>query len=193
VTAVRAVMLVRHAGTLATRRGDFPLDEPLSEDTKLDAVALGGCAEWGAPVFTSPARRAVQTAEAAEWSPLVDSRLCALDLGSWGGRSLRSVQSSDPEGFLAWMTDPQARPHDGETVAELFERVRPLLDEWHSGPRDDLVAVTHGSVIRAAVTIAMDAPATSFWRVEASPASVTELHTRGSGWVLYRTNQHEDV
>jgi broad specificity phosphatase PhoE len=193
VTAVRTVLLVRHAGTLATRRGDFPVDEGLTENTQLDAGALADYAPPDALAFTSPARRAVETAEAAEWSPIVDVRLSPLDVGSWAGRSLRDVQSSDPDGFLAWLTDPWARPHDGETVAELFDRVRPLLDEWHAGPRDDLVTVTHGAVVRAAVTIALDAPVTSFWRVEASPVSVTELHTRGSGWVLFRSNQHEDL
>jgi len=101
---------------------------------------------------------------------------------------LPDIGGTDPEGMLRWRSDPTARPHGGETLVELIDRVRQLLGEFHDPGAADLLAVTHAAVIRAAVVVAMHAPAESFWRVDVAPASVTELHTRGSGWVLVRSN-----
>jgi broad specificity phosphatase PhoE len=86
------------------------------------------------------------------------------------------------------MTDPTARPHGGETIAELVVRVRALLDDLHAGPSEEVVAVTHGSVIRAAVAVVLDASPSAFWRIEAAPLSLTEFHVRGSWWVLEHAN-----
>jgi broad specificity phosphatase PhoE len=50
------------------------------------------------------------------------------------------------------------------------------------------VAVTHAGPIRAAVVHALDAPPEAFWRVDAAPLSVTELHADEGRWRLVRLN-----
>lgn len=188
MTAVRRVLLVRHGGTAATRRADFPGDEPLSPAGRRTAAALGPLLAGAGTVVTSPALRAVETAAAAELDAAVEPLLRPLDAGRWAGCRLAELQYSDPAGMAAWLTDPDARPHGGETLVELAARVRDLLAVWHAGPAGDVVAVTHAAVVRAAVVVALDAPPLALWRVEAAPGSVTELHSRGAGWVVYRSN-----
>ncbi|MEP7054698.1 MAG: histidine phosphatase family protein [Actinomycetota bacterium] len=188
MTGVRRLLLVRHAGTAATRHADFPVDEPLAPSGLAAAAGLPSLVPEVDEALCSPALRARETAAAAGWRPVVEPRLGPLDLGLWSGRDLQTIGGTDPAGMVRWLGDPAARPHGGETVLELIHRIRLLLADWHRPAAADLLAVTHAAVIRAAVVVVLDAPAEAFWRVEAGPASVTELHTRGAGWVLFRSN-----
>ena len=45
------------------------------------------------------------------------------DFGSWSGLTLDEVGARDPVALADWLADPQARPHGGETLAELVGRV----------------------------------------------------------------------
>jgi broad specificity phosphatase PhoE len=188
MTAVRRLYLVRHAGTVATRHAGFPLDEPLAPAALAAAAQLSTLVPGVDEAICSPMMRARQTAAAAGWKTVDEHRLAPLDLGLWSGRDLQQIGGEDPAGMVRWLSDPAARPHAGETVLELIERIRGLLAQWHEPATSDVVAVTHAAVIRAAVVVALGAPAEAFWRVEIAPASVTELHTRGGGWSLFRAN-----
>ena len=46
------------------------------------------------------------------------------------------------------------------------------------------VAITHASVIRAAIVHVIEAQLQSFWRIDVSPLSLTDLRTNGRRWVL---------
>jgi broad specificity phosphatase PhoE len=46
------------------------------------------------------------------------------------------------------------------------------------------VAVTHPAVIRAAILLALDTQAKSFWRMDIKPLSHTDMHFRGGRWTL---------
>lgn len=61
-----------------------------------------------------------------------------------------------------------------------------LLDAWHGDDR--VVAVTHAAVIKAAVVLALRAPADAVWQLDVAPAAVTELHTLGDGWRVTRVS-----
>jgi broad specificity phosphatase PhoE len=184
---VRRLLLVRHAATAATRRAEFPTDEPLDEHGVRDAGALASAVPSGCEVLASPARRCLQTAAAAGLSATVEPRLAECDFGSWAGRSLQEIHAERPGDAERWMTDPGADPHGGESLQAFNERVVGWLDEQRGGD-GDLVAITHGGVVKAAVVNALDAPLRSFWRVGASPLAITELHAHGDGWTVTRVN-----
>lgn len=185
---VRRLVLVRHGGTGTTRRADFAADEPLNPAGVVAACGLRSLLPGFDEAACSPTARARQTAEAAGWQPIDEPGLRPLDVGRWSGRRLQEIGASDPAGLAGWLSDPAAEPHGGETVAELVERVRGLLADWHDAGAEPVVAVTHAAVIRAAVVVALDATPEAFWRIDAAPGSVTELHTRGDGWALVRSN-----
>jgi broad specificity phosphatase PhoE len=68
-------------------------------------------------------------------------------------------------------------------VVDLIGRVGTWMESLTSR-RGRLVAVTHPSVIRAAILIALDAPPKSFWRIDIAPVSRTVMHFRGHAWTL---------
>src|SRR5437879_2256104 len=111
---MRRLLLVRHAPTVASGRGEFPLDEPLLEPGRTAAARLAEMLPAGAEARCSPALRCRQTAEAAGLDAAVDGALAECDFGAWGGRTLAEIGERDAG---AWFTDPLARPHGGESLA----------------------------------------------------------------------------
>jgi broad specificity phosphatase PhoE len=183
---VRRLLLIRHASTDAVRRAAFPVDEPLDDAGRVAAAALAGRLGRG-DALSSPARRALETAAAAQLEPAIDEGLRECDFGTWCGRTLAEVHEEDPDGTGAWMTDPAACPHGGESLAVLLARVGGWLEAQASlGGR--AIAVTHAGVVKAAVVAALGAPAAAFWRVDVTPLAVTELHAHDGRWTVARVN-----
>jgi len=189
---VRRLVLVRHATTAAVRGTVFPgIDDPLdaagerAAAAAAPALAAAGWARDGAAC--SPLARARRTAELLGLQAREDGALREADFGSWAGRSLASLAASDPDAVEAWMTDPDAAPHGGETLRGLVSRVGAWLDgEAAAGGRT--LAVTHGGVVKAAVVHALGAPLAAFWRVDVAPLGVTELHAHDGRWTVARLN-----
>lgn len=186
---MRRLLLVRHAATPATRALRFPADEALDARGLADAAGLAAAlpADPG-DVLCSPADRCRQTAAAAGLAdPAVEARLAESDFGAWAGRTLEEVHGEDVAAASAWMTDPDAAPHGGESLARFSARVGRWLDE-QATLDGRAVAVTHGGVVKAAVVHALGAPVTSFWRVDVAPLSITTLHAHDGRWTVVRTN-----
>lgn len=127
--------------------------------------------------------RAIQTAEALQVPAVVEPLLRECDYGVWAGRTLDEVKSRDPEAVAEWLRDPSVAPHGGESIAALTERVATWLDAQRQIPGITL-AITHASVVRAAVVLALRAPPHSFWRVDVAPLSLTKLSSTGERWTL---------
>ena len=173
-------MLVSHAATEAIRLSRFPDDESLNEVGRRD------CAKFlplmADRVLCGPERRTVETAEALSADAKPDEGLRDLDIGRWRGSTLDEIA---PLELDAWLTDPTAAPHGGESIVDLVTRVREWQDYLTIG-RDSVLAVTHPAVIRAMIMIALDAPPQAFWRIDIPPLGETRLHHRVS-WTLRST------
>jgi broad specificity phosphatase PhoE len=103
--------------------------------------------------------------------------------GRWTGRSLEEVQVQEPDAIAAWFRDPAAVPHGGESVVALIARVSAWL-KAQTTTRGVIVAVTHASVIRAAIVSAIEAEPRSFWHIDIAPLSVTKLSGNHGRWTL---------
>jgi broad specificity phosphatase PhoE len=179
VREVARLTLVSHAMTDALAAGRFPTDEPLNTagHRQVDASVDLGLADVA---LAAPEKRARQTAELLGLQPTIEPRLADLDCGRWRGNVLGGVR---PAELAVWLTDPNRAPHGGESVTALVSRVRGWLDSV-SAKRLRLVAVTHPSVIRAAILVTLEAPPKSFWRIDIAPASRTVMRFRGYTWTL---------
>jgi broad specificity phosphatase PhoE len=185
---VRRLLLVRHGPTAATRADVFPVDEPLDDDGIAAAALLADALPPRCEALSSPALRCRQTADAAGLRPAVVPALAECDLGAWAGRSLAEI---DEAAAAAWMIDPESRPHGGESLAALVIRVGGWLDDQaRLGGR--AVAITHAGVIKAALVHALGAPLRAFWRIDAAPLSITELHAHDGRWTITRVNYVAD-
>lgn len=185
---MRRLLLIRHATTPAVKAAAFGADEDLDAAGTDAAASLNGHLPHRAEGLSSPARRARQTAAAAGLEVRVEERLAECDFGAWAGRRLADVHAEDPAGVEAWMADPAAAPHGGESLEALLGRVDGWLAE-QAAQDGTAVAVTHGGVVKAAVVRALDAAPAAFWRIDASPVGITELHAHDGRWTLARVNE----
>jgi broad specificity phosphatase PhoE len=160
---VTTILLARHGETDWNRDNRFqghadpPLNTAGREQARALADALSG--EPLAAVYTSPLRRAAETAEivAAPHGLRVGpvDGLREVDVGSWEGLTRAELEERQPEQFRRWLVKREQGWEDGETYEEMGRRVLPALlglVERHPGER--ILAVTHGGPIRAAIAAA---------------------------------------
>ncbi|MDJ0394334.1 histidine phosphatase family protein [Rhodococcus sp. G-MC3] len=171
--------LVTHAVTAAMRHGRFNADESVDE---------GGMRELGRATYTdrvdtvlvAPERRTQQTAEGLGLRGAVVADLTDVDYGHWAGSTMDDVAEPD---ILAWLTDTATLPPDGESIDGVLARVARWMDRV-SSQQCRIVAVTHPAVVRAVVIHTLDAPPSSFWRVDIPPLTSTSVNFRGGRWTL---------
>lgn len=175
--------LICHAPTDAVRKAAFPADEPLDEQGRAQAAALAASVRSVDCIWTSPELRARQTAEALHLDATAQEALRECDYGAWKGCTFADVQARDPEGISAWLKDPAAMPHGGESLLSLIQRVAQWLDAEKAANRKAIL-ITHASIIRAAIVHALSAPPQSFWRIDIAPLSATRLSGAHGRWNL---------
>ena len=175
--------LLCHASTSAVRNSAFPADEPLDPQGQKKLAAIPHRLRQGHRCFTSPALRAVQTAEGLGLDATIEAALRDCDYGKWTGLAFDEVRAQDPDAVSEWIRNPEAAPHGGESVVALIARVSSWLEAQKATP-GIIVAITHASVIRAAVVCALQAEPRSFWHIDIAPLSLTELSANNGRWTL---------
>jgi broad specificity phosphatase PhoE len=175
--------LLCHASTSAVRTSAFPADEPLDVQGRQKLATFPRHSLHVHRCFTSPALRTRQTAETLGLVATVEPALRDCDYGRWTGRSLDEVQAQTPEAVAEWLGNPEAAPHSGESVVALIARVSGWLDAQKES-QGTVLAVTHASVIRAAIVCALKAEPRSFWHIDVAPLSLTRLSGHRGRWTL---------
>jgi broad specificity phosphatase PhoE len=159
---VTTILLARHGETDWNREGRFQghADPPLNDTGRAQAARLAvelADVELAA-VYSSPLRRALETAEvvaaAHDLTPIPLDALREVDVGSWQGLTRPEIETRFPDQFARWLDYEQGWA-DGETYEEMSQRVVAALLELaveHGGKQ--ILAVTHGGPIRAAFAFA---------------------------------------
>lgn len=175
-----------HLTFLCAPGGDASLD-PLLGDAPLSERSLRMAGDARAalsprePAVRAPSIRCSQTADALGLVAAAEPALRDLDLGTWCGRTLGEVAATDPDGFTAWLTDPDAAPHEGESVRQLCRRTA----EWLNSAATDTghaVAISEAAVVRAALIHALAVPARAFWHLAVPPLCAVSLTRRSGYW-----------
>lgn len=153
--------LIRHGATEANERVPYILqgnaiDLPLSPTGERQAVAVADFLRT-LPItrlYSSAMRRATQTAQAIGSSlglsliPL--EKLHECNVGHWEGKDWGTIQREFPNEHAQFAENPAVHPYfGGESYGNVFERVRPVLDQLlidHAG--EHIAVVTHNVVNR---------------------------------------------
>jgi broad specificity phosphatase PhoE len=173
--------LIAHGASSATRATRFPEDEPLEPAAIVAAEALRGRLRRYDRVLTSPARAALGTAEALGLGGDIEPALRDCDYAHWCGLSLADAAARDADGFAKWLSDPDAAPHGGESLTALINRVGVFLSNMLTSNSATL-AITHASIVRAAIVCALGAGPLAFWRIDVAPLSIARLSGREGRW-----------
>lgn len=177
--------LVCRGATEANRKSIFGLDAPLlTEEAARAAALLGAFTPKADAILSAPEAAARETASAFGRDYALEQALADVDYGGWTGKNLADIAESDPLALQAWLQEPNAAPHGGESLGRLHGRAGAWL-EGLTGRGGHLAAVSHSAVIRALALCALQAPLDCFWRIDIAPLSRTELRDDGRRWVLH--------
>jgi probable phosphoglycerate mutase len=184
------VLLIRHgqsAGNVGGRLVGSRSDPELTERGAAQAAAAAAGRPAVSRIVASPARRAMQTAQAlaSAWGVPVeqDPRWREMDYGDWEGQAFGEIVR--PEG--GFFDSAEFRPPGGESLADMAARVMESLNDL----RDESVAVAvvaHMGPIKMALLEALGAPASTFRRFRIDEASISEIGWRAGGWFVGRMN-----
>lgn len=127
---------------------DIPADgiDTIQVEQVRSIILQEGCAT----IYSSPLRRAVETAQAiggCQFQVLTDSRLMERSLGEWEGVAKTVIHRQYSEAFLDGKMDFYYTPPQGEAYESLIHRVSSfLLDVYR--PNRNIAVVTHNGVFR---------------------------------------------
>ncbi|MEQ3550308.1 histidine phosphatase family protein [Pseudonocardia nematodicida] len=181
--------LLVHAATASTRDATFPADEPLDRYGTAHATRLQGRLPRAVHHLRSPDRACAGTCAALGLTAEPDPALRDPDPGRWAGQRLDDVAAAEPDAVATWLSDPSAAPHGGESLVDLLDRLRSRLDTL---PVGHTLAVVGPAVARAAVVLAIGAPPSGIWRVDAAPLTVTDLRGGPGRWTVRMTGRPLD-
>lgn len=165
------IYLLRHGATAANRATpyrlqgraqDLDLDPVGREQARRAALALASIPLDA--VYTSPMRRAVQTADAiAAPRGLRPATLLALveaDVGAWEGLTWDEARARHPEDYANFMANPGVAPYrDGESFLDVQRRVAPAMAELaRRHPAGRVAVVAHNVVNRAYLALLLGVP-----------------------------------
>jgi ribonuclease H / adenosylcobalamin/alpha-ribazole phosphatase len=192
------------AVTLLLRHGQTPMsvqkryagrsDMPLTDTGVAQAAAAAKrLASAGIDaIVSSPLQRTVQTAEqvaAVTGLPVVtEDGFRETDFGAWEGLTFTEVRERWPSEMTAWLADPEVAPPDGESFAEVSERVTAALHRVLAGRAGQrILVVSHVTPIKTLVTAALLAPSAALFRMHLDVAALCEIDWYADGPAVLRS------
>jgi len=157
------VAFVRHGSTAWNEEGRMQgrRDVPLSDRGRAEvevwrkAALFGRLVPTATPWYSSPLRRATETAQILSGTPpRCDAALIEMDWGDWEGLRLSELRDRHGAEFARnEAAGLDFQPHRGESPRQVRERVV----RWLAATalvHDSIVAVTHKGVLRAVLSAA---------------------------------------
>jgi broad specificity phosphatase PhoE len=156
---MKNIFIVRHGEILANRERRYAG----WSDEELTAMGIEQAQETAerlrrlevSILYTSPIKRAVQTAEiigrALKLNPIVEQSITELQMGPWEGKSENEIEIEFKTEWLIWNTKPaELRLQGRETLSELLERSMRGVENmiFRANTLGKIAAVTHVAIIR---------------------------------------------
>ncbi|GGG71278.1 bifunctional RNase H/acid phosphatase [Corynebacterium pelargi] len=182
-TEATRFLLLRHGQTAlsAQRRYSGRSNPELSAigEQQANAAAQHLAARGGIDaIVASPLRRCQQTAQAVADAMGLEVHtvdpLQEMDFGDWDGLTFAEARASDPERHQQWLEDPSMAPPGGESLAQVYRRVKKararIAEDFGPGT---ILVVSHVTPIKAVLREALGAPATMFHKMHLDLASLS--------------------
>jgi broad specificity phosphatase PhoE len=195
--------LLRHAIVAPTARAilygrlDVPLCAPTLLDQRPAYQSLARRLPRGAHWVVTPLSRTARTADAIQaagypaTTPIVEPGLIEQDLGDWQGLAHADLPARLSEPAHAfWPLGATETPPGGESMAHVVTRVGDTLERLAAThPDRDVIAISHGGAIRAAIAHATGAGAQAALHFAIQNLSLSVLERFPEGWRIACVNE----
>ena len=194
------LLLTRHGQTdwnIAGRyqgQSDIPLNQ--TGQLQADQIAKRLSTETIHAVYSSDLSRAKDTASKIRnmqgQSPAlhIDPRWRELSFGDWEGMTYKEMSAHSPELFSKWMVNPKdISTPNGETLAQLAERVKAAFDEIKNHHKDQTILVVgHSGSLQTLLAVTLGVDLNRYWQFRVGQASLSELNVVEDSMVLNLLN-----
>ena len=123
----------------------------------------------------------------------VEPALIEQDFGAWQGLPMRDF-AKRPSQHPFWPVGGDEEPPDGETFAAMRDRVGDALERLakvHTGR--NIVAISHGGAIRAAIAHALDLSAHQALSLAVDNLSITRIERHRHAWRFVSLNEQISI
>jgi alpha-ribazole phosphatase/probable phosphoglycerate mutase len=182
LTVKKKLLLIRHGKTNwnADVRFQGSTDIPLNDyGYKQAQKTAARLTNWqGALVYSSPLKRAMQTAEVISGvnSVIPLDGLTEINFGEWEGALVSDIRKKDQKALDAWHQDGFfAIPKNAETWDQIHKRVKGAIDVCLNGEGERLIVVAHGGILRAIMTDLLQLNPHSAWRLAVYNCSISGI------------------
>ncbi len=179
------LLLTRHGQTDWNIAGRYQghSDVPLNQigQSQATQIAKRLSKETIHAIYTSDLSRAANTAQAiADFHQLEikkNSRWRELAFGDWEGMTYQEMSAHSPDLFSKWMIDSlNISTPNGETLAQLAERVKFAFDDLKSQYKDQTVlVVSHSGALQSLLSTTLGVDLNRYWQFRISQTSLSEL------------------
>jgi probable phosphoglycerate mutase len=190
------IYLLRHAQSVANTKGILAGQDDSVELSKAGFKQAESLVSYlsaikFSKVYSSPLIRCIQTIapfmeKNSKIDFQIDNRVIEMNYGKWSGRKLavlskdskwKNVQNN-PAGF----TFPQ-----GESFKSMRKRIDLVLADLKK-KKGPILVVTHGDIIKMAITSSLGLPINRFQSFVVEPASLTIINLEKSGATILQSN-----
>ena len=171
------------------------IDVGLNETGLAQAEALGHhLADFDIEaVYASPLKRALDTARAvAVYHSLevsIAQDLADFNYGAWQGMSNSEVREKYADLYQRWLTAPHTviMP-DGESLDEVTERTRKVVDEIVARHEGTVLLVSHRVINKVLICSLLGLDNSRFWNIRQDVTGMTTFEYEGGRFILTRHN-----
>ncbi|SFL74015.1 alpha-ribazole phosphatase [Halanaerobium salsuginis] len=178
------LILIRHGETDWNKKSliQGQTDIELNQTGYHQAELLGACLKKidfnYDLIYSSDLSRARATASTTfgnKTDVIESSALREIDFGNWEGDNFNEIESKYPDLYLNWQKNPAIyNPPGGENLTQFSQRVGDYLTEIiEKNQEQKLIVVTHGGVVKIALSIFLKVDLKRFWQFEVDNTSVT--------------------
>jgi len=192
------LFLLRHGETQWNREDRYQgcVDTRLSPEglAQAEAASLALAERPLAAVYSSPLRRARETAEAIaaphRLGVRIDAAFREICHGLWEGLTADEVRARFPGIYAEWRATPESvTMPNGESLKEVRQRVLEGLQRLRANHDGETVClVAHGTPVRLLILEALGMTPERLWAFPCPPAGLSELEFRADSATLHRMN-----
>jgi alpha-ribazole phosphatase len=147
---------------------------------------------------THATMRALAAAAGLDPEPIVEADFAEQNFGLWQRRTWAEMEALDPSAYAAfWRAPTRTAPPEGESFVSLMRRTRNGIERQNARLEGrDILAVSHGGTIRAAVALALGLTPEAAMALVVDNLSLTllervadgPLRGRGGAWLVRGVN-----
>lgn len=160
------IYIIRHtkvaiAKDICYGQSNVPLADTFLEEVAQFKTALPNNFEG---VFCSPLDRCKDLAKALEYQNIIlEGALMEMNFGEWEGKKWNDL---DQEKINEWMQDfVNIKTPDGESLTNLFGRVKSFLDSLRHQQMKSVLLITHAGVIRCIWAYLLEIPLQNIFKI----------------------------